>query len=216
MRARLRSESGYVVPLALAVIAIVAGFSAVAIALATHNVDRSTRDRASLRALAAADAGLDAAAYRLNRTLVASRIEGFVPYSGGAGEDALQTLLTETAGCLSLGVGSLEVNFAAGTCAASSDETIDATVDDDGLGPSAKFRYYVRTGVNVLVAGEPTVERRVVSVGEVDGVTGRAMGVYRVELDAAELNALFERELYVTCTDDQPPGGDPTVGCPDV
>ena len=60
-------------------IAIIAGFSAVAIALATHNVDRSSRDRSSVRALAAADAGLDTAAYRMNKALVASRVDGLVP-----------------------------------------------------------------------------------------------------------------------------------------
>ena len=75
----LREEHGFAVPLALAVIAIIAGFSAVAIALATHNVDRSSRDRVSVRALAAADAGLDTAAYRMNKALVASRVDGLVP-----------------------------------------------------------------------------------------------------------------------------------------
>jgi hypothetical protein len=203
---RLRSEHGFAVPLALAIIAIIAGFSAVAIALATHNVDRSSRDRNSVRALAAADAGLDTAAYRLNKTLVASRVDGLVP--GG-----LATLVEETAGCLELGVGNTSVELVTmAECAATDAESVDATVDDDGLGQSATFRYWVKSEVD-LGTGDSLVKRRIVSVGEVDGITRRVMGTYRLDV-AAPATALFTRESYAECTATVPSAGsDPAAGC---
>jgi hypothetical protein len=203
---RIRQEHGFAVPLALAIIAIIAGFSAVAIALATHNVDRSSRDRLSVRALAAADAGLDAAAYRMNKALVASRVDGLVP--GG-----IEALLEETVeGCVELGVGSMSVEYlGSDDCSLSDAEAVDETVDDDGLGPSATFRYWIKSVVGV--GTDNLVERRIVSVGEADGVVRRVMGVYRVDL-APPATTLFNRASYVECTATVPDAGtDPTEGC---
>jgi len=75
---------------------IVAMFAAVTISFATHNTDRATRDGASARALGAADAGVDAAIYRMNKMLLASQVEGVF----GLGTAAL----AETK-CLSLALG---------------------------------------------------------------------------------------------------------------
>jgi hypothetical protein len=202
----LRQEHGFAVPLALAVIAIVAGFSAVAIALATHNVERSSRDRSSARALAAADAGLDTASYRMNKALVASRVDGLVP-------DGLVALTEETVGCLEVGIGTMSVELVPlGDCALSDAESLDATVDDDGLGRPATFRYWIKSVVD-LGTGDSLIERRIVSVGEVDGVARRVMGIYRLDL-APPATALFSRASYVECTSAVPAAGtDPAAGC---
>ncbi len=201
-----RQEHGFAVPLALAVIAIIAGFSAVAIALATHNVDRSSRDRGSVRALAAADAGLDTAAYRMNKALVASRVDGLVP--GG-----LVALTQETLGCLDIGVGALTLELVAtGDCALSESEAIDETVNDDGLGASASFRYWIKSAVD-LGTGDSLVQRKIISVGEADGVVRRVMGTYQLDL-APPATTLFSRASYVECTATVPADGtDPEAGC---
>lgn len=193
-------------PLALAVIAIIAGFSAVAIALATHNVDRSSRDRLSVRALAAADAGLDAAAFRMNKALAASRVDGLVP-------GAYEVLVNETLGCLELAAGTVAVaHVSVDQCASTEAETVDETVDDDGLGPSATFRYWIKS-VADLGTGDSLVERRIVSVGEAGGIVRRVMGSYRLDL-AAPATTLFSRASYAECTATVPDGGtDPTAGC---
>ena len=203
---RVRDQRGFAVPLALAVIAIIAGFSAVAIALATHNVDRSSRDRSSARAIAAADAGLDTAAYRMNKALVASRVDGLVP--GG-----LVALTEETLGCLNVDAGPLGVDLVpVGECALSESEPLDATVDDDGLGQSATFRYWIKSNVD-LGTGDSLVHRDIVSVGEVDGVVRRVLGTYRLDL-APPATTLFSRSSYVECTATVPAAGtDPTAGC---
>ena len=203
---RPREQHGFAVPLAIGVIAIIAGFSAVAIALATHNVDRSSRDRSSARALAAADAGLDTAAYRMNKALVASRVDGLVP--GG-----LEALTTETLGCLEIGAGPLSLELVPlGECAVSGSEPLDATVDDDGLGDPATYRYWIKTTVD-LGTGDSLVERQIIAVGEVDGVVRRVLGTYRLDL-APPATALFSRAGYVECTATSPAAGaDPAAGC---
>jgi hypothetical protein len=187
---RIGQQQGFAVPLALAIIAIIAGFSAVAIALATHNVDRSSRDRLSVRALAAADAGLEAAAFRMNKALV-----------------------DETLGCLELAVGTVAVaHVSVDQCASTDAETVDATVDDDGLGPSATFRYWIKS-VADLGTGDNLIERRIVSVGEAGGIVRRVMGSYRLDL-AAPATTLFSRASYAECTATVPDAGtDPTAGC---
>lgn len=211
MRARLAADSGYAVPLALAVIAIVAGFGAVTIALATHNVDRSSRDRDSVRALAAADAGLDAAAYRMSKALLASRIDGLL-------DPATQEAVRAEAGCLNLSVGgTLQATVVdGGSCVATSPEDLDATVAEDGLGASANFRYWIKLRANVLLDGRSLVERQIVAVGEVDGVVRRLAGVYRFDLEAP-VGSVVTRSSYVECTAEVPePGADPATGCPGV
>ena len=79
MPVRLRSQDGFALPLALSMMVIVAMFAGVAISFATHNTDRATRDGNAARAFAAADAGIDAALYRMNKALIASQPTRFSP-----------------------------------------------------------------------------------------------------------------------------------------
>ena len=208
MRRRLADERGFAVPLALAVILLILALGGVAIALATHNIDRSSRDRASVRALAAADAGLDAAAYRMAKMLLATEVDNLLS------AETASAVLAE-AGCLQVGVGPTftATLLTSAACAPSEAEQIDASVNDDGLGPPASFRYWIKLGANVLVGGHSVLERQIVSVGEVDGVVRRAMGTYRFDLEAP-LSALVTRTSWVECTATFPADGtDPTAGC---
>ena len=206
---RLRREEGFALPLALAVILLVGALGAVGIALATHNVERSSRDRLAVRALAAADAGLDVAGYRMNKALVASRIDGLIP--GG-----LVALTQETLGCLNLTVGSiLEVELVGGGiggCAATDAEAVDETIDGDGVGEPASFRYWIKSAID-LGTGDNLVYREIVSVGEAGGVVRRVMGRYAVDL-APPATTLFSRVSYVECTAVVPAAGaNPSAGC---
>ena len=81
-----------------------------------------------------------------------------------------------------------------------------------GSGPSATFRYWVKSAID-LGTGDNLVERQIISVGEVDGVVRRVMGVYRLDL-AAPATTLFSRAGYVECTSTVPADGtDPAAGC---
>lgn len=205
---RLTREDGFAVPLALSVILIVAAFGGVAITLATHNIDRSSRDRASARALAAADAGIDTAAFRMAKLVLGSKINGLLdPGSQGA----LQAV-TNQLECLSISVGSAVVVSSTG-CPASAAERVDEEVNGDGVGDPAEFRYWVKLGGNVGTPQAPLLERKVVAVGDADGVVRRVMATYRVDL-RAPVAALLTRTSWVECTAKVPaPGSDPAAGC---
>lgn len=201
-----RDESGFALPLALFVMLIVASLASVAVMLATHNVDRSTRDRNSIRALEAADAGLDTAAYRMAKMVVAANLNEGVLGSLMSGE-----LLSNTVGCLQLNIDPLlQVDFRPlGACTGSTPETVDAAVADDGLGDSATFRYWVETEVS---SDSSLLERRIVAVGESNGVIRRLMGTYSLNLNApvTSVSSLLD---YVECTAEIPPNTNPSQGC---
>ncbi len=210
IRRLARQEDGYAVPLALSVILIVLGFGAVAIVLATHSVDRSTRDRLSVRALAAADAGLDAAAYRMSKMVLASEISNLLDPA------SLTALVQETTGCLDIGaLGLLEVSWTNGVtgCGGSSEQEVDGEVGGDGTGPPASYTYWIRTGVHVLDPGSCALERNIVSVGRAEEVTRRTMGTYCLDVDAP-VGDTVTRLAWVECTPAVPvPGTDPMAGC---
>jgi len=209
---RFSSEDGYAVPVVLAILVIVLGFGAVTVAIATHNVDRSEHDRASSRALQAADAGLDSAAYRMDKILLASEVENVLSAS------TVSALLSEV-GCLQLGVGdTLTASLSSGgTCTPTDAEELDPGLSGHSLGPPAEFKYYIKLRANVLVGGHSVLERQIISVGEVDGVIQRVAGIYRFDLDAPATSTTT-RTAYTVCTAEDPgeSGGDPADGCPDL
>ena len=67
LSARLRSESGIALPAAIVLLFVVMTLADAAVAAASSGNDQSRRDRSVKRALAAADAGLQAALYRYNK-----------------------------------------------------------------------------------------------------------------------------------------------------
>jgi hypothetical protein len=201
----LRSESGYAVPLVLAVLAIVLGFGAAAVTIATHNVDRSEHDLRSARALAAADAGLDSAAYRMNKMLLATKVNSLMSTS------TVNALIAE-AGCLQVGAGdTLTATLTTSSaCSASSEETVNA------LGGTATFKYFVKLRANVASGGHSVLERQVIAVGEAGGVVQRVSGLYRFDLQAPTTSTTT-RVYYNECTAHDPASGtDPAAGCPSL
>lgn len=193
-------------PVALFVMLLVASLASVAVVLATHNVDRSTRDRNSVRALEAADAGLDTAAYRMGKMVLASKTTGLLS------PDTINALRAEV-GCLQLSVLTvLQVQLQPTGCTSSAAETVDGSVGDDGLGGSATYRYWIKLGATIP-ANPNVLYRDIVSVGEANGVVRRVMGRYALDL-SAPATALTKRVSYSECDAEVPAAGtDPTTGC---
>jgi Tfp pilus assembly protein PilX len=67
LNGRMRSESGIAMPVALMILFITSMLAVAAVAAAIAGNDQSRRDRSVKRAIAAADAGLQAALYRYNK-----------------------------------------------------------------------------------------------------------------------------------------------------
>jgi Tfp pilus assembly protein PilX len=145
---RLRSERGIALPVAVSAL-MITGALAGAAATSAMTADRgSTRDRSVKRAVAAADAGLSIAAYRLNHFAKA---------------------LTPTLQCVSLNAttGLLQVEAALG------DNWCREQTED--LGEGASYRYRVSTRVQTTIGGQLVWQRKIVSTGVSNGVQRRAI-----------------------------------------
>lgn len=219
MRKLRRDEEGIALPVAISILAIVLLLVGVAVAYSVHSLDRSNHDRASARALAAADAGLDVAGYRMNKTLVGEPVTGLIALGSG-----VTNLLTR--GCIGVNVtaGGLPVNFSVnlgasggGWCVQSS---VAEVVDDQGGTTSReRFQYYTNYGIGlgVLNGSLLTVNRKVVSVGQANGRIRRVVGTYQLtgnpNNDTTLLN--FKLTRYAECPSLQAINpAQPDAGCP--
>lgn len=145
---RLRCERGIALPVAVSAL-MITGALAGAAATSAMTADRgSTRDRGVKRAVAAADAGLSIAAYRLNH---------------------FAKSLTPTLQCVSLNAttGLLQVEAALG------DNWCREQTED--LGEGTSYRYRVSTRVQATVGGQLVWQRKIVSTGVANGIQRRAI-----------------------------------------
>lgn len=209
--ARLHEERGFALPVVLSIMATIALFAAAAVGFATHSTDRSNRDRAAVRALAAADAGIDAALYRMNKALFSSQVQGVlgVPAAALAEVDCVE---------LDVSVGELALveDLGNGWCPASAgEEEVDGASSAGEDWEPARFSYSVSTGIRITTnPSTPIIERRVVATGVSGEVTKRVMATARAELDATDnLVRVFEQVGYETCTPEVPNAADPASGC---
>ena len=156
----MRREDGFALPLAMSMMVIVAMLAGVTISFATHNTDRATRDGLATRALGAADAGVDAALYRMNKALIASQVQGVL---------GVPTAVVAETKCLSLELGDLTVvDPTSGWCPTTSpagSEEVDGAAGAGETWRAAGYSYTVSSGVNIGSSSAPLIERRVVSVG---------------------------------------------------
>jgi Tfp pilus assembly protein PilX len=204
----MRREEGFALPLAMSIMVIVAMFAGVTITFATHNTDRATHDNAAARAIGAADAGIDAAIYRMNKALIASAVQGVF---------GLPTATLAETKCLNISVGTLSVTDpVSGWCpqATSGTEDVDGAAAADQTWRPATFTYSVSTGVNIGTTSAPLIERKVVAIGTVGDVQKRVMGIAHAELDSTgNLVKVFEQVGYKQCVSATPTGSDPTANC---
>lgn len=210
----LRGERGAVLPIAVSVLLIVLMLTGAAVAYSVRSVDRSNYDRYSARALAAADAGLDIARYRLNKVVAAGSVGSAIGLVNG--------LLWKLDDCteVNLAVGQLArvgVNQNAGWCADGGWQLVDG--EGAAVDPAAPtcpeqaasaFRYFTRLWVDGEVAGDggrgvndDALGWEVISVGCSNGrtavVRGRLPISLRDALDAEAPLRLYELKDYEQC-----------------
>jgi Tfp pilus assembly protein PilX len=144
----LRSERGVALPVAVSVLMVSGALAGAAATSAVTGDRQSNRDRSVKRAVAAADAGLNIASYRLNH---------------------FATALTPTLQCVSLNASSglLQVEAALG------DNWCRAQTEDLGEGTSYSYRVSTRAQVNI--GGQAVWQRKIVSTGIANGVQRRAI-----------------------------------------
>ena len=192
----LGDERGAVLPIAISVLLIVILLTGVAVAYSVRSVDRSNYDRYSARALAAADAGLDVAHYRVNKSLLGGKVGGVV--------GLVNDLLWQLDGCTSINVRAGQIvrvgaNANAGWCPVGGWELVDGEsslieAEEPACQPhtSAAYRYFMRLrlGADVLGEGQAAVNDDlliwdVISVGCSNGRTAVVRGELEIGLTAA-------------------------------
>lgn len=197
---RLRAETGFVLPGAIALLAIFAGLTATAFTFSLQSLDNTNRDRRVVRALQAADAGADIAIFRLNHMLVAAGTGATL----GLAVDAVGSL-----GCTSVdlaGFNTIVPPTAATYCATRSASATD--VQD------ATYSYRVASAVNVLSGTENLLMRKILVTGTAGNVTRRVLVKVRLVVDGPGSLVLYQRVRHTECTSEAPDPASPDSGCP--
>lgn len=202
---RLRTQSGMALPLALVTMFIVALTVGAALSLSIGSLERSSVNKGTSRALAAADAGADVATWRMNKTLVAHPV---------AGLSGLATGVVRELGCVTVASGG-SLGFTSlsgpGWCTATTWEDLD-----NDISRHERFQYYVSSGVNLTSGAAQVLERRVVAIGESGARRRRLLTVIQLRLDTDAVFKLFERSRSVECPSRGWSVSDPTAGCPQI
>jgi type II secretory pathway pseudopilin PulG len=212
--ARIAGEQrGAALPIAVSVLLIVIMLTGVAVAYSVRSVDRSNFDRRAARALAAADAGLDVARYRMNKALLGGQVTGLIGLVNGT----VKQLRCTQIGVAAAGLVRVGLQQGAGWCDAGGWEPVDA---ESGLiaenSPTcdahvgASFRYFLRldVGADVIVGSDGVINNDpiawdVISAGCANGRTAVVRGRMPVDLSGATSAGgflqLFKLEDYEQC-----------------
>jgi hypothetical protein len=224
MRRRLRSEDGIALPVAISVMAITLLLVGVAVAYSIHSVSRSNRDRASARALSAAQAGIDVGRWRMNKSIVADQVGGILDSNG------LLSQVVQTLGCTGVTVnGTNLLGLGGGKWCQGSTEILDGSLT--GGATNETYQYYadLTAGVDLqshnggLDLGTLTshlVTRKIVAVGTSNGQSARVLAVMNLDLnhllDPANSLRLWSIGRVVQCPSVAVTASAPDAGCPSV
>lgn len=215
---RMRDEQGIALPVAISILAIILLLVGVAVAYSIHSLDRSNRDRATSRSLAAADAGLDVGGWRMNKSIVAGQYSEILSLNGTGG---LLNQVVQTLGCTNLSVqGS---NIVGGNWCEGTPEVLD---DHGGSAAGETFQYFtdlsIKLDISQLLSQQPAtglIDRNVVSVGTANGQRAVVVGRYQLDLsnflDDGTIH-LFTLKRYAQCSGISFDPDNPTAHCPQV
>lgn len=208
---RARAQDGYVVAVTVLVLGIILAMAGAAVALAVRSVDTSNRDKRGARSLAAADAGLDVARYRMNRTLLATKK---LTLSAPGTTTDLDSVLA-TLDCLSVTVDGGVPGTKLGKILPSGDQVCPAT-EPEPLGDGTTFSYRVANRFAIGAALPEILTRQVLVTGHGPrGTQRRVLGTFRVRVDAQnQPTTLFRLWRYVQCSAEPSDPADPFSGCP--
>ncbi len=202
---RARGEDGYVVAVTVLVLGIILAMAGAAVALAVRSVDTSNRDKRAARSLAAADAGLDIARYRLNRTLLATKGLGLSAPSTTTNLDGVLA----TRDCLSVAITTLGTILPSG-------ETVCAATEKESLGDGTSFSYRVANRFTIGTALPEILTRQVLVTGHGPrGTQRRVLGTFRTRVNTqSQPTTLFRLWRYVECSAQPSDPANPFSGCP--
>ena len=186
-RRSLRAEDGFLLPGAIALLAIFVVLTGTAIALSLNSLDHTNHDRRVMRALQAADAGVDVAIFLLNHLLVSSSVTAAL----GPIPDAVAS-----ARCMSISAGTITIHTTqpgdAPYCLSQSGTAGDVE--------GATYSYQTSTAISLTLGVDNLVIRNIVSTGMADGAQRRVLVKVRLVLGGAGSLALYQRIRHTECT----------------
>ena len=208
---RARGEDGYVVAVTVLMLGIILAMAGAAVALAVRSVDTSNRDKRASRSLAAADAGLDVARYRLNRTLLSTKGLALSPTGTTTNLDSVLATLD----CLSVAIGGSAPGIKFGVTLATGETVCDAT-QQEPLGDGTSFSYRVANRFAIGATIPETLTRQVLVTGHGPrGTQRRVLGTFRTRVSPLNKpTTLFRLWRYVECSAKPPDPANPFSGCP--
>jgi len=232
-RHHLRDERGFTMATTMVVMAITLVLTGVAVKMALAGLEHSERSRSVARAQAAADAGLDVAGYRMNKTIIA-------PVTGGL--FGMTDAVFRTIGCVGvdLGFGNTPRINAIVSAVAPAQSIIDGavqsigaipngnnycrTTSDETLDDGSTYRYAISTNIDLspvtaAITGQgfsldQLVVRQIAVIGSSGGVTRRVIGTYWLDINAVTSLRLFSKRRYVRCPPLPIDTTDPFADCP--
>jgi hypothetical protein len=221
VRARLKQEDGVALAVAIMVMTIVMLLVGVAVAYSMHSLGRSNRDRASARALGAAQAGIDVGRWRMNKSIVANQYAGILSTNG------LLVQVVQTLGCTGVTVnGSNLLGLGGGQWCPSSTEILDGSTT--GGTSNETYTYYanltagpdLQAGLDLGHLASGLVTRKIVGVGTSNGQSARLLAVMKLDLnhllDTTNTLRLWTIGRVVQCPSTGFTATTPDAGCPPV
>lgn len=225
MSRRLGEQSGIAVPTVMIVMVILLLLGLAATQASVAGLSQATRDRQAKRALAAADAGAEAAQWRMNHTVLAFDAAGLLNLSNPAA--TIQNVLQQ--GCVSVNAADIDV-LNTGSYTGDFNPIIpDLNLpwcssgaqggSSEDLGDGAGYTYRVSSAVRALSSGALVgMRRKVVVTGRVGNVSRRILVALDLRLVSSSNwipESLFQRTGWVECSATPPAGSTaPDAGCP--
>ncbi|MGH2917442.1 MAG: hypothetical protein ACRDLS_02420 [Solirubrobacteraceae bacterium] len=199
---RAGGDGGFVLPGSIALLVIMLVLTGAAIGLSLQSLDTSNRDRRVVRALQAADAGVDVAIFRLNHMLVAGSSSAVL----GAVPNAVQSL-----GCTSVNVLGVYTISQVSPSAPQVYCPSEGGASDSVQG--ATYSYQVSTAINVTGSLGDLLVRSIVATGASGNVQRRVLVKVRAVIGGAGSLVLYQRIRHTECTA-KPTTAAVDSGCP--
>ena len=201
MRARLRSNDGFVLASAVMIMLIVLIFTATVTKVVVASLSEDRHDRSSAEAFQLADSAVDEVVWHMNRQLVSDEVRSLVGITSGT---------VATNACLTL-TGSV---YALNVLTADTTSHFCPSISLPNLGSGESVTCYVGLRFNVSLIPLSLLQRQVVCQGDVGGAKRRIMATMSLSINAGNPTKLWRRAAWVECSSEFTSALNPAAGCP--
>ena len=201
MRARMRSQDGFVLASAVMIMLIVLIFTATVTKVVVASLSEDRRDRSSAEAFQLADSAVDEVVWHMNRQLVSDEVRSLLGVTSGT---------VATNGCLTL-TGNV---YALTVLTADTSTHFCPPISLPNLAGGESVSCYVGLQFNLNLSTLSLLQRTVVCQADVGGAKRRIMATMTLSVSASKPTTLWRRASWVECTSEFTSSLNPAAGCP--